>query len=303
MNQARPGLHRGDHHRTVLIGSTRRREFEPFLRWLRTQVTVVAEFASIESAVQTAETLAGADLILVLQAWSDQFRPDSVNQLIGLTLQRRLICCYGPFCESDGRNRDVWPDAVRVPQRLAAALIERELTDADAGRPAIPPTAGRDEVFAHRLGQPIHWAPLTSEQTVNAAVISPDRTLRRTVAQALKSFGLGSVDLPLIAAGDTGHVRQKETSRGPVHVVIHDLDPFSQLVANSLDACRRMFPSATVLGLAAMADAGLAIETADLQLDGMIPKLDMEYGLRWQLKQLLNRNYPTTTATNQNPET
>lgn len=86
-------------------------------------------------------------LVLVCQQWPDEFAENDVWRLIGLYPLARLVCCYGPWCESDGRTRETWPLSVRVPVRSVADRIRREL-DVITGlvRP-LPLTASRDEVF------------------------------------------------------------------------------------------------------------------------------------------------------------
>ncbi len=274
----------------AIIGDVKRREFRPLAKWLCSQARTITEFPAIEPALQQRdEVLVDADLTIVMQSWSDQFSAADVNQLVGRTLFSRLLCVYGSACESDGRNRNAWPDAVRVPLRLAQSVIAQELCNADRDQEALPPTAARDEIFAHRLGCVDDWAPMPALYSMNGAIISPDRALRRTMAVAVKELGLRSLDIPLIAVSGNRTIKPQETSRGPVHIVIHDLDPWGQHVEASLNAARQMFPSGVVLGLATMPDAGLGIEVADQNLESAIPKLDLQHGLRWHLQQLLAR--------------
>jgi hypothetical protein len=87
------------------------------------------------------------DLVVVCQHWPDEFTERDVRRLMVLYPLARVTCCYGPWCQSDGRSRDIWPLATRVPVCSAAGRIRREL-DVLAGlcRP-LPLTASRDEVF------------------------------------------------------------------------------------------------------------------------------------------------------------
>ena len=87
--------------------------------------------------------------------------------------------------------------------------------------------------------------------------VSPDAVLRRTVKMLLRDLGMKSLSLPLIRVNGRQRIKPKETSRGPVHFVIHDLDPWGPLVEESLANARRMFPKAEILGMATMGDAGL----------------------------------------------
>ncbi len=276
----------------IIIGNTRRREFLHFALWLCAQPTVkiVGEFASIEDAfADEGLLLADADMTIVLQSWSDQYSKTLADRLIGQTLFHRLICCYGAWCESDGRNRDIWPDAVRVSLRLAQSVVEREILRIADDEPAIPPTSARDEIFSYRLGELGDWKPISGLQDLNGAIVGADKVLRKTLSMLLSDLGMRSLSLPLLKDEIRRPVRPKKTSRGPVHVVLHDLDPWGYNVQASVTAARKMFPAAEILGIATMPDAGLTSEIADEQIRVVIPKLDLENGLRWHLGQLLQR--------------
>lgn len=273
----------------IIIGNARRREFSQFALWLCAQpsVTIVAEFASIEDAfADDGQLLADADMTIVLQSWSDQYSKKLADRLIGQTLFHRLICCYGPWCESDGRNRDIWPDAVRVSLRLAKSVVERELLRITDDEPVIPPTSARDEIFSYRLGEFGNWKPISGVTELNAAIVGADKVLRKTLSLLLCDFGMRSLNLPLLK-NDVGRpLRSEETSQGPVHIVLHDLDPWGDNVQASVTAARKMFPVAEILGFATMPDAGLTSEIVDEEIHVVIPKLDLENGLRWHLSQL-----------------
>lgn len=276
-------------HSVVLIGNSKRREFAGFASWLCDQspLRIDAHFATAADALaDTSGRLQQAELTIVLQSWPDQFSAAQVDGLIGATLFRRLLCCYGPWCESDGRNRGVWPDAHRVPLRIAARIVEWELLRLQRGQPAVPPTSARDEIFAYRLGEPEDWAPLPGCLNQTALVVSPDRVLRQTVAALLREFGLHPRNTPLfddyVDLADT----LEELSRDRVSLVLHDLDPWGGRVADSLDRVRDQFPEAEVLGIASMPDAGLQTEVADVDLPYIVPRLDLDDSLRWILHEL-----------------
>jgi len=221
-------------HSVVLIGDSRRREFAGFASWLcdQPQLRIDAHFATPADALAADEQiLTQADLTIVLQSWSDQFTDQEAGALIGATLFRRLLCCYGPWCESDGRNRSVWPDAHRVPLRIARRIVEWEVLRLQRGEPAVPPTSARDEIFAYRLGEPEEWAPLPEFLNQTAVVVGPDRVLRQTVAALLQEFGLHARDTPLFDDHADLSETVDELSRAQVSLVVHDLDPWSGRVA------------------------------------------------------------------------
>lgn len=87
------------------------------------------------------------DFVVVCQHWPDEFTERDVRRLMGLYPLARVSCCYGPWCQSDGRSRDIWPFAVRVPVCSAAGRIGRELEVLAGLRRPLPLTASRDEVF------------------------------------------------------------------------------------------------------------------------------------------------------------
>lgn len=275
----------------VLIGSASRREFSKLVSWLRQNpaIRIVGDFKDVGAALDGWDRLAAdPKMTIVLQSWSDESSQPDVNQLIGRTLFRRLLCCFGPWCESDGRNRAVWPDALQVPARLAESVIAAELHRIESSAPSIPPTSARDEVFAHRMDATADGPSLSGLQDMNGAVISADRVFRKTVCLTLRDYGLRALHLPLITSRH--RIVPRETPRGPIHLVFHDLDPWGPLTEDSLTAARRMFPASTVLGIASMPDAGISTEIVDAQIDAVIPKLDFENGLRWHLKCLLESN-------------
>jgi hypothetical protein len=272
----------------VLIGTASRREFSTLVSWLRQHpaIRIVGHFRNVAAALEAWDGLAvEPEMTVVLQSWSDESVPSDVNQLIGKTLFQRLLCCIGPWCESDGRNRDVWPDALCVRSRLAESVIAAELRSIDAGHAPVAPTSSSDEVFTQRMAALRDGPNLSGLQNMNGAVIGPDRIFRKTICSTLRDDGLRSVHLPLITSRQ--RIVPRETSRGPIHLVFHDLDPWDELTEYSLTAARRMFPLATVLGIASMPDAGIRAELDDSQIDVVVPKLDFANGLRWHLKQLL----------------
>jgi hypothetical protein len=270
--------------RVALVGPAGRREFRELISWLceHEDIRVSDEFSDIETALQHPDRLAESQLTVVLQSYSDQYAAPAIDQLIGQTLFQRLLCCYGAWCESDGRNRTQWPDALRVPVRLAQSVIELELPGIGAEADPIPPTAARDEIFAHRL---IDVPAGTRLRELNAVIIGPDRVIRRTVNATLKELGMRTISLPLIVVNPRTAIRPQETPRGPIHMVLHDLDPYGSAISESLQAARQMFPSAKIFGLATMPDSGLTAEIDDEHLDDVVPKLDLQHGLQWKLTQ------------------
>ena len=81
------------------------------------------------------------DLVIVCQHWPDEFSEHEIHRLLARYPLARVICCYGPWCRSDGRRRDLWPFAVRVPVEEAAGRIRREREVLAGRRQPLPLTA------------------------------------------------------------------------------------------------------------------------------------------------------------------
>jgi hypothetical protein len=135
----------------VLIGQSRRTEFGPVLAGLAAHSIHVIKS---DPSPQFANGAPSADLWIVCQSWPDEFSPSEVCRIVDGCASKRLMCVYGAWCASDGRTRDTWPLASRVPVCEFAARLRSEL-GMIAGRTApVPMTAARDECFAARV-QPL----------------------------------------------------------------------------------------------------------------------------------------------------
>src|SRR5690606_18587853 len=100
------------------------------------------------------------DLVVVFQSWPLEFPRHCVLELLKAFGPARWVVCTGAWCESDGRNHDVWPQALRVPVRRAVPRLQAELEVLQGARPAQPLTASRDEVFEFQVqaGRELPWA-------------------------------------------------------------------------------------------------------------------------------------------------
>jgi hypothetical protein len=87
------------------------------------------------------------DLVIACQHWSEEYTATDVRQILGVFPLARLICCYGRWCASDGRTRDVWPLSIRVSADFAPRRIDLELEVLAGTRRPLPLTASRDEIF------------------------------------------------------------------------------------------------------------------------------------------------------------
>ncbi|MBI3861613.1 MAG: hypothetical protein HY290_06930 [Planctomycetia bacterium] len=226
----------------VLLGDPRPGQFEPIVETIHNAVGRAA-LGRAADVPELCEPTTGArlhpDMIVVLQAWPDEYSTADVNSLIAQFPRARIICCFGPWCDSDGRSRSIWPLAVRVPAASFASRFEHELAllraRAEARQVAppagssaraptadgpLPLTASRTEIFDFDY----HRGPERSAAHGPAAVISPDRAWREMLDAALAARGIEILE---------------ETGMARATVVFFDVDPWNELSAARLTAIRQ----------------------------------------------------------------
>jgi len=146
----------------------------------------VHHFSSVPSTFATTVSRDWSpDLIVVLQNHPDEYTKSDIARLITEFPLSRIVCCGGVWCESDGRNRSIWPPAVCVPARAAWPRIYAEIEVVNGDRPSLPLTAGRDEVFEfdHRPQQTNRVVACT------IMVVSPDRSVAELLADSCRAAG------------------------------------------------------------------------------------------------------------------
>lgn len=170
----------------VIIGRSHASEFRRLIRQIQSSpdLQVAGQFETIEEAFSAglAEQLS-ADLVVVLQAFSNEYSAADAGQLIGRMLFRRVLCCYGPWCVSDGRTHEIWPVAARVSIASAWSILEQEVRNIRNGVDALLPMAAAEEVFSHRVITKSESCPTSNEAIL---IVSDDRTLRETIAEMLR---------------------------------------------------------------------------------------------------------------------
>jgi hypothetical protein len=214
------------HSNVMLLGESEQQGFAPIVEFLRQRMDL--------ASTRTATDLNGLrrfvgredwhpDLIIVCQAWSEQFSEAEVHELIALCPLARIVCCFGPWCDSDGRTRSIWPLAVRAPIAAAAGRLARELAllqNAPAGRRSPPPlTASRAEVFEFDFMLPA----ARDERSLAVVVISPDRPWREMTESALRRDGF--------------QIHDRQSAERP-DAVVFDADPWDATRAAALRAIR-----------------------------------------------------------------
>ena len=218
---------------TLLLGDSKLEEFGPVVSWLRDRdqggaLRTAADLADSRNVLARGEWV--PDLVVVLQSWPDQYSTTDFHELLTVLPLARIVGCFGPWCDSDGRTRSIWPLAVRVPAAAAIARLEHEWKLFEADRDSAPPlplTASRTEIFEFDCRSDRPFAAVPGK----IAVISPDRTWREMM-QRLVGWPEST------AAGD-----------GPPALVLFDADRWGEERAEELAAIRAAAPAARLVAL------------------------------------------------------
>ena len=171
------------------------------------------------------------DLIILCQNWSHEFSEAEIHQLLTTLPLARLVCCYGYWCESDGRNYDLLPPGSRVQARLAKERIQYEWDVLKGIAVPVPLTARRDEIF-HQQSK--HELPeVTSHPTVS--IFSPDRELKIYWQELLTTTGW--------------NVLVPNTTSSRPQLLLYDLDPWSSALAKNVDALHEEHSDIPIVGM------------------------------------------------------
>ena len=227
----------------LTIGQTDRAESRPLAEWLAAslQPADTRHFRDLTAALEeTSRTNWIPDLIVVVQSWPDEFSPSEIASLFAFAPLARVVVAYGAWCESDGRNRHLWPLAVRVSLSSAAARIEREwrLLNEQSGLEPLPLSASREEAFA--ADHP-PLAKTSSPQSV--LVVSPDPAYRRYLHELLASAGhtVCRYDVPIPVDASIPLVTPT--------AILFDGDPWDKAVATRLRSFQRQHPATNIITL------------------------------------------------------
>ncbi len=245
----------------LIVGQVNRAEARTLAEWLATALQPADQhhFSDLTSALrETSRTNSIPDLIVIVQSRPDEFSASEIASLFAFAPLARFVVAYGAWCESDGRNRHLWPLAVRVPLRSAAARIEREwrLLHEARGLEPLPLSASREEVFA------ADHPPLTqtsSPQTV--LVVSPDPAYRRYLSELLASAGhaVCSADAP--------------TPGSPPTAILLDADPWDEARADQLENLLQQHPTANTIALMSLPQPEHEAAITGLGANTVLPKL------------------------------
>jgi hypothetical protein len=141
------------------------------------------------------EELSSPDIVIVCQSWPDEFSAADVSAQLGRWPLALWVCCFGVWCESDGRNRAIWPIGIRVPARAAIARLNHLWAIVTGlSQELLPVTASRDEAFEFDVTlAPKVVKASVSNPTPHVVIQSPDPALRNWLSDLVDAIGATAV--------------------------------------------------------------------------------------------------------------
>jgi hypothetical protein len=246
--------------RVLFLGDPEPGDFRALVEGLRRRrpaadIRTATDFAGLRRLFEGDRWL--PDLVALLQAWPDEFPETEVQELVARCPLARIVCCFGPWSDSDGRTRAIWPLAVRVPVAAARCRLLHEsalLQHPESASTSLPLTASRAEIFEYDFGQ--RRRPDPGERSV--AVISPDRYWREMLESAVRADGL--------------RIHGPQSDERP-EVVIFDADPWDPERAFALQAIRAADQEALIVAAAGFPRLDLTTALVDCGADDVWFKL------------------------------
>lgn len=166
------------------------------------------------------------ELIVLFQGFSDQYSPSEIDQLFEKHPLSRVLVAYGPYCESDGRTRHLWPQTVRVPLWRLPQRIKREIEVLTGNSPALPLTATREETV-HFEYEPITHDSQAVAHSSEVIIFSPDAIWAEMVSSAMASINQPQCSV-IQSLGEIGcRLRGDSNFCGQI---IFDIDPFNSTI-------------------------------------------------------------------------
>lgn len=254
-------------HRVLVLGEVTHAEMRPVVN------AALGVFADADvrvaphASVISSEEDWSPDVAVVCQSRPDEFSAADVHALFARFPVTRWVCCFGVWCESDGRNRDAWPFGARVPARMARSRLERERDVLNGLCDPLPLTAGREEAFAfdYAAGNAGRKPGLTG------AVKSADPALRRAFADRLPVIGATITDAE------------------SADVILWDADPWNEAAAARLRRLRAANPAAAIVALLGLELPGDERMVTAAGADVVLAKLTGERGLACAVQQAVQR--------------
>lgn len=173
--------------RILILGNSQTPEMEPVCHSVH-ECFQNAQVVYASSLAALSEDTDCPALVIVCQNWPDEFPSGTLTELIKRFAVSRFLCCYGVWCESDGRTRHHWPLSIRVPARAAGVRIQQEKEIIQGNTPALPLTAGRDEICLHETESAVLRFE-SSQIPPRIRVISADRAYREMLAAQVTAWG------------------------------------------------------------------------------------------------------------------
>lgn len=193
------------------------------------------------TASSVAETIADGwvpDVVVVAQNWSDEYPVSDVQKMLAEFPLARWYVCFGPWCDSDGRTRDLWPLAVRIRAAEASARLRQDFAATEHRMP-LPWTASRSEIFEELANRSIP----AGLKSLRVAVVSPDRAWHDLWHCVLRRAGCQILS-------------RDELSRA--QAIVWDADPWSESRAGELSTFHSEHPQVRVLAAVGWFSADLA---------------------------------------------
>jgi len=242
----------------LIVGHTERAEASPLAGWIAQHLRPAqTRFCSSmdEALAQWRAQEWNPDLVVIFQSWPDEYSPVEIDQLSRLAPLARWVVCHGSWCESDGRTRDLWPLAVRVPLRSAESRLTHEWQLLNGAPVAsLPMSASREEAFGVD-----HEGLQNAERPVTVAVSSADPEYQRYLTEFLARLGHTVVD-------DADDVADPS-------VWLIDLDPWDEQRRDSIRQIRAYFPGPSLIGLMNLSAPELTEELLEMGVAEVLPKL------------------------------
>lgn len=321
--------------RLLLLGNTDTAEMRSIVEWANCLTASPGDHSASDHSVKNhsaevrfaktvsvAERFAGEgwfpDLVVVLQHWPDEWTARDVRRLFTLFPLARWVSACGVWCESDGRNRDVFPGALRVFARSAVLRLEREwaaIWRSDAERfstdgssilsgssnfpDRLPLTAGREECFAYDAvacsdGLSFDGFSFDGDGKV-IGVVSPDRVLRDYYCDLLRAVGAvpfpistGMLDADQQVDQQVDQWEQFQQQDGAA--ILWDIDPFTTVTESQIMRCRNRCSDISMIALANFAHAETVAALQEQGVFAVVPKLAMHEQLLQTIGSAMKRS-------------
>ena len=193
------------------------------------QYASLVEFLA-KSALFSAEEQ--PELIVVVQVHPDQFSSVQIDQLFSRYPLSRVLCAFGPLCESDGRTRNLWPQSVRIPLWKLHQRVEKELAVLAGNAPALPITATREETVHFEFEPLKNLSSRDGENAVKQLVVfSPDATWAELVVDSWSLVSQSPCRQIHTLEGLSAFLEYESDFNGDI---ILDIDPYNQVVKDWL---------------------------------------------------------------------